>query len=77
MLSLKERREEFFEKFTIHNYKNEKLKEYFVENRKYKQKKLRKIEKFQVSRFSTERLKQSTIIQMQLKLNELNIKNQV
>ena len=64
MLSLKERREELFEKFTIHNYKNEKLKEFFKENEKYTTKKLRKIEKYQVSKFSTERFKNSTIIQM-------------
>ena len=74
---LSERRDELFENFTIKNYKNEKLKEFFKPNVKQTHMTLKNPEKFEVSKFNTNRMKYSTIIQMQILLNEMSRKGKL
>ena len=71
METLVERREHLFKRFTLKNQYNEKLKEYFIKNDNSYKDKLRQKEKYKVTKYNTERLKNSTIIQMQTLLNEL------
>ena len=75
--SLSERREDIFENFTKKNYKNEKLKEYFKENNIKTHMSLKNSEKFHITKFKTNRLKHSTIIQMQMLLNDVSRKGDI
>ena len=76
METLVERRENLFKSFVLKNQQNEKLKEYFIKNDNSYKNKLRTNEKYRVTRCNTDRLKNSTILQMQKIINEMEINQQ-
>ena len=76
METLVERRENLFKSFVLKNQQNEKLKEYFIRNDNSYKNKLRTNEKYRVTRCNTDRLKNSTILQMQKIINEMEINQQ-
>ena len=76
METLVERRENLFKSFVLKNQQNEKLKEYFIRNDNSYKNKLRTNEKYRVTRCNTDRPKNSTILQMQKIINEMEINQQ-
>ena len=59
------RRQEYFEKFTLHNTNHPQFIEYFKENDNMYHSSIRKSNKFKISQTNTERFKKSASIPMQ------------